>query len=296
MRHFVYLDTDTLNSYLSQINGGLLKSAVNEVKDEVATTQNENTIPGKSNFTGEFGLKPLFGLKFSEDKETVNTTNTLSQIETGRELIEKILHDNAFDLFGAYLKENNLLDYIDNCMLGNYVEINNDFTIRDLGYLTNIFTEDFIDFISNMGIESLKSQIDNAEMSSSVRKSKERELVNIKKKSEEEFIGYKKILNIIGDMLPYSQFIICEECLIPITNKYLRESLSQIRFNYSGKIKVLGKFTSVFKDSINKEKENETFLGGLNSTLDQTFKELYVNMLGFNENMKIVIPIALYFE
>ena len=122
MRHFVYLDTDTLNSYLSQINGGLLKSTVNEVKDEIATTKNENTTPGKSNFTTEIGFKLILNLKFSEDKDVINTTNTLSQIETGRELIEKILHDNSLEQFSLYLESINLIASTDVSEIGDYVK------------------------------------------------------------------------------------------------------------------------------------------------------------------------------
>ncbi|AIY78813.1 hypothetical protein U728_1059 [Clostridium botulinum 202F] len=298
MRHFVYLDTDTLNSYLSQINGGLLKSTVAETADEVATTKMETSQPNKGSFKTEIGFKPLLNFTLSEDKDSLSTTNTLSQTEIGKELIEKILHDNAFDLLVSYLKKEKLINNISECKIGDYLEINNNFAIRDLEYLTNIFTDEFIDFMGETTIGDLRNEFEaNAtNMSSNVKKTKEKQIETIKKNSCNEFLGYKKIFKIIGSMIPYSEFIICENFLIPITNKYLRESLNQIKFNYSGKIKILGKLTSTLKNSMNKENERETAFGEINTILEQTFKELYINFLGFNENMKIVMPIALYFE
>ncbi|EKQ56413.1 MULTISPECIES: hypothetical protein [unclassified Clostridium] len=298
MRHFVYLDTDTLNSYLSQINGGLLKSAVNEVKDEVATTQNENTIPGKTNFTTEIGLKPILGFKFSEDKEIVNTTNTLSQIETGRELIEKILHDNAYDQFVAYLKDNTLIGELENSAIGNYVKIEDNFIIRDLNYILNIFSQDLAEFIAEETVKPFRNELNNnkEKLNANGIKAAGKNIESIKSNVLKEYADYSKMFNIIKTILPYSEFVICNNCLIPITKKYLRESLNQIRFNYSEKIKIVGRYTSTLKDSLDREKQVNNSFDDMFSVLDKSFQELYVNTLGFNEDMKIVIPIALYFE
>lgn len=298
MRHFVYLDTDTLNSYLSQINGGLLKSTVNEAVDEIATASLENTKPGKSNFTSEFGFKPILNLKFSEDKDVIDTTNTLSQTEIGRELIEKILHDNAYDQFVAYINNNKLISEIDNGSIGNYIKIEDNFIIRDLNYILGIFSQDFAEFMSENAVTTLRNELNvkKSMMNANGIKAAEKNIESAKKSVSEEYFGYSKLFNIIKMVLPYSEFVICNNCLIPINNKFLRESLNQIRFNYSEKIKIVGRYTSTLKESLNREKKINNSFDDLFSTIDKTFQELYVNTLGFNEDMKIIMPIALYFE
>ncbi|MEQ3340210.1 DUF6414 family protein [Clostridium butyricum] len=296
MRHFVYLDTDTLNSYLSQINGGLLKSTVNEASDEISTTKSDKTEPNKGNFKTEIGFKPILNFTLTENKDSINTTNTLSQIETGRELIEKILHDNAFDLFVSYLKDEQILNDTDNCILEKYIKINDTFKIRDVKSIGIILSDNFMDFMSEQAVGNLRKQLASSGLTNALKKQKEKEIENIKKQSKKEFEEYKKIFEIIGDMIPYSEFLICDNCIIPITNKYLRESLNQISFNYGGKINIVGKYTSTLKDAIEKGNSDSGVLGDFNSILNNALKELYINFLDFSEDMKIVIPIALYFE
>lgn len=50
MRRFIYLDTDTINSYLAQIYDGLVKSAESEIQSTDTTQkQSQHTINGSSN-------------------------------------------------------------------------------------------------------------------------------------------------------------------------------------------------------------------------------------------------------
>ena len=56
MKHFIYLDTDVLNSYLSQISGGLLKSSKAEISDTIVTGEIEELKQGSEKIKGNFGL------------------------------------------------------------------------------------------------------------------------------------------------------------------------------------------------------------------------------------------------
>ena len=236
MRHFIYLDTDTLNSYLSQINGGLLKSTVNEVFDELSSTKNEESDPGKSSFKSEFGVKPLFNLTFSEDKAVINTTNTLSQTESGRELIEKILHDNSLEQFMRYLNGNNLIGDINYCNVGKYVEFKDDFSVRDLDYLLNLLSEDFIDFYVSSTRDNAKVEIDKFIKENSLKENNPKvkllsKEVNSAVDKEIEVYKYtKKIINLAKTIMPFSKYMICNNCVIPLDEKYLRSTTNNIRF------------------------------------------------------------------
>ncbi|MBO3385353.1 hypothetical protein JJB61_09945 [Clostridium perfringens] len=280
MKHFVYLDLEILNSYLSQINEGLLKNHVTEVKDNIKNEKIETELPGKNNFTTNIGM-PLIKMIFSEDKDTLTTTNTLSKIESGRELIEKILHDNAFDQLENYLIENNLLGTSEEVKIGNYIREESEFLVRDLEYILDIYTDEFIEFMG----DSAQSK----ECSDAVNK-------NRKKKEITEQKNVRRIFKIARNMLPYSKFIIANDLILIINDKYLRESLMEIKFNYSSKIKIVGQYTSNLNESLNKEKDTADNFSILLSSLDDFWREFFINQLNLNNNMKIIKPIALYLE
>lgn len=302
MRHFIYLDTDTLNSYLSQINGGLLKSTVNEVFDELSSTKNEESDQGKSSFKSEFGVKPLFNLTFSEDKAVINTTNTLSQTESGRELIEKILHDNSLEQFMRYLNGNNLIGDINYCNVGKYVEFKDDFSVRDLDYLLNLLSEDFIDFYVSSTRDNAEVEIDKFIKENSLKENNPKvkllsKEVNSAVDKEIEVYKYtKKIINLAKTIMPFSKYMICNNCVIPLDEKYLRSTTNNIRFTYSGKLNIVGRYTSNLKDAFTREADIRNSFDTVLSSMDEMLKVLYKDTLGLEESMKIIVPIALYFE
>lgn len=295
MKHFVYLDTDALNSYISQINDGLLKNTVNETFDEISTTKIEGNVPGKSGFNSEFGFKPFFNLKFSEDKDVINTTNTLSQIESGRELIEKIIHDNAFEQFRKHLQKEFTVNNVEDCQLGDYIELSEKYIVRDLDYILTIYTEEFIDFMcDNLIREHEAKRPINA--NTSVIKAFDKKIEEIRNRIKIEQNNVKRIFSISKNIMPFSKFLLCNGCIIPLNDKFLRETTQKIRFSYSEKIKILGRYTSTLEEAVKREEKIQNSFDDLYSSLDETFKELYINVLGIDQKAKIIQPIALYFE
>lgn len=295
MKHFVYLDTDALNSYLAQINDGLLKNTVNEVVDEVSMGKVEGVMPGKAEFVSEFGFKPFFNLKFSEDKDVMNTTNTLSQIETGRELIEKIIHDNAFEQFKNYLHEQALSKNVRECELGEYVELSEKYVVRDLDYILTIYTEEFIEFMCDSLIN--KNELKRpSNANTNTIKAFDKKIKEVRNNIKIEQNNVKRIFSIAKNIMPFSKFLLCDGCIIPLNEKFLRETTQKIRFSYSEKIKILGRYTSTLEEAVKREENIQNSFDDLYSSLDQTFKELYINVLGIDEKAKIIQPIALYFE
>lgn len=285
MKHFVYLNTDILNSYLSQINDGLLKSIVNEAGDEIKTSKSDEDKPKTIQKGVQVGAKGVFGVKLTENGAVMSSTNTLSQTESGRELIEKIIHDNAFGQLKSHLINEKEITKKEEYAVGKYIELNENFIVRDLDYILNMYTDDFIEFLCATNLS------DNIKKSGNINKIK-----NEKKKIKDEHINTKRIFSIAKSIMPFSSFLLCGEYLIPLDEKYLRESTQKIRFNYSEKINVLGRCTSTLKDSISKEIDNTTTFGNVYSAVDIVAKEFYINLLGINIDTKILEPIALYFE
>lgn len=295
MKHFVYLDTDILNSYLSQINDGLLKNTVNEVCDEVVTKKEENSKPGEEKFKTEIGIPSLFKMTFSDDKDVLNTTNTLSQIESGRELIEKIIHDNAFEQLRNHLDKKFGVKNIKECELGEYIETTTKYIIRDLDYIYNIYTEEFIDFMCDTEFEDLKKNKPSG-ANKTAQKCFDKKIEDAKKEFKLQQEKTRRIFSIARNMMPFSKLLLCGDAIIPLNDKFLRESTDRIRFTYSEKIKILGKYTSTLEDAVRREEGIQNSFDSLYSSLDETFKELYINVLGLDKSAKIIQPIALYFE
>lgn len=297
MKHFVYLDTDMINSYLSQVNGGLLKNIINEVSDEVATGKSEGISPNSKSSKTTLGFAPLFQIGLTENGEVTSTTNTLTQTESGRELVEKILHDNAFEMLVKNLHEGNDIKDLMEIKIGNYAEIENNFIIRDLEYIVKIYNDEFIEFLAEQDKEV--QRLVNKEVNTAQKSVYKNHQNEIKKASDRIIAQHKKtqrIFNVANNIITFSKFIICEDCIVPLNDKYLRESTEEIRFKYSQKIKVLGKYTSTLKEAVSREESYKIGFGDMFSAIDEVYKEFYINILGLKDSMKIIHPIALYFE
>ena len=142
MRRFIYLDTDTLNSYIAQIYDGLVQS-------QETQSQSETTVDKQSERTSNLeagadltvfgkGIEGKMDFTYRHLKDTSNT-ELISDVQT------KLLHDNAFDQLMNYLNSNNLLT---EQKIGDFIEIHDDFYILDLDYYNKIFSEKkFVDFL-----------------------------------------------------------------------------------------------------------------------------------------------------
>lgn len=307
MKHFVYLDTDVLNSYLSQISGGLLKSSKAEISDTIVTGEIEELKQGSEKIKGNFGLASFLGLTYEEENDVINTTNTLSQTETGRELIEKILHDNALDEFQKHLKTEGILKDSTCEDIGSYIGFEDKFLVRDIDLLLNTLTDRFkefykykfnVDIMTSLDIDKYIKENNLTNIAEDIKR-RYHNPDNTDKFIENEFYIYeiiKEILDLAKSVMPFSKFIVCNNCLIPLQDKYLRETVNNIRFVYSGNLNVLGRYTSGLGDSFKKEIYNMYNFNGFATCIDELLEMVYINILGLDKSMKIVIPIALYFE
>ena len=115
MRRFIYLDTDTLNSYLAQIFDGVIQSQETE-KSFGKKKEKQNRFA--NSIGGQIAFK-LFGKGVDANAQaTYEHLKTVANDEMVRDVQTKIMHDNAFDEFASYLKENNLLTGTE---IGNFI-------------------------------------------------------------------------------------------------------------------------------------------------------------------------------
>ena len=106
MRRFIYLDTDTLNSYIAQIYDGLIQTQETETQSsQISDNQSEcasNIGAGTDLKVFGKGIEGKIDFTYRHLKDTSNT-ELISDVQT------KLLHDNAFDQLMNYLNKNNLL-------------------------------------------------------------------------------------------------------------------------------------------------------------------------------------------
>ena len=135
MRRFIYLDTDTLNSYLAQIFDGLIQS---QEMEKSAGKKKEKQNHFGSNLGSQIAFK-LFGKGIDANAQaTYEHLKTVANDEMVRDVQTKIMHDNAFDEFASYLSENGLLG---GANIGNFISVEDEFYIFDIAFFQNMFAE-----------------------------------------------------------------------------------------------------------------------------------------------------------
>lgn len=295
MRRFIYLDTDTLNSYIAQIYDGLVQTQETEIQsNQITDKQNELT----SNLGADADLK-VFGkglegkidFTYRHLRDTSNT-ELISDVQT------KLLHDNAFDQLMNYLFRNNLFS---NRNIGNFIEINDEFYIMDLDYYKKIFGDKkFLDFLKKSDRDKIQSllkiqqDIELIQEGASANEIK-KNYSNLSKskcsESDENYDKVKDIIDILCTLVPYRRALCIADNMVVLNDKYMRDKIEMTSFKFGGKIKVLGYITNKITTDTN-ESSNISPLAQVGIGLNQ----IMLSFFGQHSSLNIVHPIAIYYE
>ena len=289
MRRFLYLNNDSLYSYISQINDGLPISST-----DYSTISEEKSKDINSDITGDFNADLKFlGKGFDASlKGNIGDSVKKTNIQEVSNSIEKKIFDEAFDKLEKHLNSNSLIK-TENLIIGDFLKVKDEMFIVDLEYYKNIFSSDTVlDFVKNSEIENkLNLQITKIEVTRNGEKAnydKEKMRKEIKRQVDAEYIEIKKIIEAIINIIPYNKFGIMGEYLIVLDDEYFRDKTRVVAYKYGGKMTMLGYLTNVVNSNITQTDENifRTFPSIIN-----TF------MLGFfNKNeIKIIHPVAIYY-
>lgn len=161
MRRFIYLDTDTLNSYVAQIYDGLIQTEEKELQKEESTSkQNGVSTEGSAEIDVKVfgrGLDGKMELAYNHLKDTTNN-ELIKDVQT------KILHDNAFDQLMQYLKSNN---YLNTNKIGDFIEVCDDFYVVDFDYYKKLFgNKKIVDFLKKVTKIKLHNDLNYCKMQS----------------------------------------------------------------------------------------------------------------------------------
>lgn len=289
MRRFLYLNNDSIYSYISQMNDGLPTKVTN-----ANSSSKESEKETKANIDGKLDvdLKILgkgLGADLSADIGDVVSKITTNQRSNS---MEKKIYDEAFDKFKQHLIDNKLLKET-NINIGDFFEIYDEMFIVDLEYYKNIFSnDDVLDFIKSSEVENkfsiASSSIENTGNGNKAEYERDKLKKEIKKQVDLEYVGVKKIINAVLNIVPYNKFGIMGDYLIVLDDEYFRDKTKVVAYKYGGKMSMLGYLTNIVNNDVTQDDSNvfRTFPALIN-----TF------MLGFfNKNeIKIIHPVAIYY-
>lgn len=279
MKELIYLDSSFLHSFIAQIYGGLPSTVTNEMQE--SRTQTHTDTRQQETVSELHGSLNVAIAKMDAKitpKETRGESISLAQLEVGKEIISKQLHDNAVDELIEHLRKNDLLvDSPELFEVNKYILYRSSFKVVDFEYL-KIFTRK--EFSQLLGL--------NKQLNNKMQPGNQKIIID----------NLGKILDFFSAIMPSDLFIKQDGMLSPLKREFLRIQPKELLFKYSEETKVclLGKVTKRIDNvAIQDEFELKSLLSfsdlmmRLASGLMAQFEVVY-------EGEFIVSPIAIFFE
>lgn len=292
MRRFIYLDTDTLNSYLAQIFDGVIQSQETE---KTVGKKREKQHRFANSLGGQIAFK-LFGKGVDASAQaTYEHLKTVANDEMVRDVQTKIMHDNAFNEFASYLKENNLLTGAE---IGSFISIEDDFYIFDIAFFQKLFgAGGFVSGLKEIQKNNAQKEVEKKvqELPREQQRSKNlprqvKEMVEAAtSKNEEEFKAAENLINMLASIIPYPQILCISNYIVVLNEQYLRDDLSTAAFKYGGKVKVVGYITNKVTEQSNTQ---VSAFAGIGNSINALMKIFFKNV----DEMYIVHPVAIYYD
>ena len=301
MKSFIYMDTDTVNSYIAQIDNGLM-TLQTKTSQSSSSTENQSSHTANAGGEADFtilgkGLDTKIDYIYNHIKRK-NSANLYSDVET------KVLHDNAFHQVVDYLEENSLF-VNENVEIGKFIKVKGDYHLLDLDYYKKLFDDnDFIQMMNEPKLNEIdklcEEQFSEATKGMTInrdikRSSEYKEIENNIKQLKTDAINeinksvkeLQKQLSLLLKIFPYKSFVCVDNYLVIFDEKYLREDIQKAPFKYGGKINLVGYVTNT--THVNKV---SSFFSGPSDMINSILKSLFET----NDDLFIVHPIALYYE
>lgn len=272
IKKYLYIDENTINSYISQIYEGLLTD-MKLTKDSASTIENEKSesitdkcaiLKGSLHFiSAETSLKD----KMVSDsiKESLSNYNSKSIRKT----------------YDAYLKINKFLDTVNISSNPNesskIIEINEDLQFINFNKLKTILEDKC--FMENSGLKRNRKQ---------KRKDKNNNDENL---TIEQIID---MLDLISKLLPTDTIFYNDNYIIPIIEENLLCKPKQISYNFNNDMTVVGELMGSI-DTINSFDLKKGALAGIETQMNVITAEVFKSALGLDINkISILKPIIIY--
>lgn len=324
MKELIYLDTEFLHSFIAQKEGGLPTSADTETQEQrTETDQKEEGYHSRSYIggrgkTGDVNIPGIYNspsagidLRFEPGKKN-SESFALSELEAGKEIISKQLHDNALEEFEKHADENGILNNVDpyeELHIGQYIRMKHSFGIVDFSFLQSAISQQLIDVMLGelpFEIKLQKEQIDandnlNKGQKNLQKQNLDKKLNDAKNPLMKTFGHLENAFSYLSNILPTESFLKMANTISPLKDEFLRETSKNLYFKYANgqtenQVSLIGKVTR----EMNLSKQNEELnpsgifegLSQMTDSIDTLFGEIAVA----EEGDFIISPIAIYFE
>ena len=288
MKRILYLNKDTLLSYMSQIDDGLVKN-----KKESKEKNVEKSFSTTASVDAEASLNlKVFGKGVDAGIEpSIDSSKQNKYLNSNVDSIEKEVFDESVEKFEKYLLDNDYLNT--NGDIGDFIKIEEAMYIVDLEYYKNIFSNNsLLDYIKKNEIETKLSDIeqDIGETGNGKKAAYDKEKMyrEIKKAIDEEYNEISRNIDVVLNIVPYNKFGIMGDYLISLDDEYFRDKTEVVAFKYGGKMTLIGHVTNVVNSNVNGADEN---IFNIFPSIINTFMLTFFH----KTEIKIVHPIAIYY-
>ena len=288
MRRYIYFDSESLNSYLAQIEKGLHHSSKQEVHEEISHSEDKSM---QSSIVGDIGAKLLgIGANIKGEISSKSSQTDVSD-EFIKNIEEKVLHDYVFDKVFRYIKDNNLIK-TEKLTMGDFIISSDKMTLLDFDYFTRLFSENGA---MKFSVENEKEELLNLKRQipkgSNMPLELRTQLNQIDQKIREKEIERKKylhIIDVIKNTLPYKRFIMTGNYLITIDDACFRDNPEIFAFKYGGNITVVGFVTNIINN-------DEQVYDNDFAVMYETVNSVMLTLFRDKSEIYIVHPIAIYY-
>ena len=298
MKQFLYLDTDIITSIIAQAEKGYITQTTSE-NDRVDERTKEKGANANISASGE-GKFLWFAKANAEASLAAEITGGSRVQTTSREIVEKILHDAAFDIAMNYINPAvvalNNQDYYEE---GNYIELKRVFDFIDFDYIERMFEEGgIIDYVKKEAADKIEQEFAqkienglNREQKRQGGNTIKNEIKKAKEQSDQKYDNAAMVIKMFRSVIPYDRVLLSSDgYLVPLDDKYFRVNPKDIGFKYGGEMNCVGMVTNIIGASTNSEDGNVFKL--LQFTANETLRAVLPTN---NSDLCVIHPIAVYY-
>lgn len=292
MKRFLYYDQDSVNSFLAQIEQGLLVKG-SQGDDESTTTSSTTGIT--SDISGDLSAK-VFGIGAAlkgnvqgDDSDTEATTTLIRNVQ------EKVLHDYAIERVFKYVEENDLINNQDP-KIGDVVLVNEPPTFLDFDYFITLFSEKGAVKYNNdqekKKADAIIKEVREKAKGSKMDPAKKKAIKDLEDKLKEMEKQRKEFLDsveIIKNTLPYKRLVMTSNMLIPLDDENFRDNPDIVAFKYGGNMSVFGYVTNIISAEKTPAQNNDF------APLYDTVNKVMLSIFKGQDKIYIVHPVALFY-
>lgn len=297
VKQFIYLDTDSINSLVAQIDNGIEES-YQHTHERGSSNTDEISSGIEGNITGGIKVPALANLGSTvtgEDKES----KKYSENEVFREIHNKRLHDSVFNQLLDYLNTNDKINPLE-LQNGSFIKDQGLLEIIDFEYLDGLFQENaFMSYLKESQANDIREKLEEQrdDLPRDQRRTHEAEIkkriMQLISENNKQYEDIEKVIKAIKYIMPYKRMALSNKgFLLPLNNRYFRDAPDLLSFKYGGNITFMGYVTNVLRRG-NTTEENTSAFSFLQTIINQT---LFAVLPSNIDQLDVLHPLALYYE